>query len=159
MNPHKEIHTQPFSDFHFSLKHLSVILLDVSAASDTANHQILHPPRTQALHFPCSVQVLLQALVISWLDNCNSLLAGLPACSIQPPQRPFWLSTYLSSPTLHRSSTPCTGYWWLLKSDSCHWNLPTVLRTAQTHSTSRRTWSDHATHPVHYAPLLPHYDY
>uniref|UniRef100_A0A674EIM9 Immunoglobulin heavy variable 11-2 n=1 Tax=Salmo trutta TaxID=8032 RepID=A0A674EIM9_SALTR len=39
---------------------------------------------------PCltqeAVQVLIQALVISCLDYCNSLLAGLPACAIKPLQ-------------------------------------------------------------------------
>ncbi|XP_064790569.1 uncharacterized protein LOC135512452 isoform X1 [Oncorhynchus masou masou] len=39
---------------------------------------------------PCltqeAAQVLIQALVISRLDYCNSLLAGLPACAIKPLQ-------------------------------------------------------------------------
>uniref|UniRef100_A0A674DUK9 Reverse transcriptase domain-containing protein n=1 Tax=Salmo trutta TaxID=8032 RepID=A0A674DUK9_SALTR len=39
---------------------------------------------------PCltqeAAQVLVQALVISRLDYCNSLLAGLPACAIKPLQ-------------------------------------------------------------------------
>ncbi|XP_052354209.1 uncharacterized protein LOC127916468 [Oncorhynchus keta] len=35
---------------------------------------------------PCLTQEAAQALVISRLDYCNSLLAGLPACAIKPPQ-------------------------------------------------------------------------
>ena len=34
-----------------------------------------------------STQLLVQALVISKLDYCNSLLAGLPACATRPLQR------------------------------------------------------------------------
>ncbi len=31
-------------------------------------------------------QLLIQTLVISWLDYCNALLPGLPACAIKPLQ-------------------------------------------------------------------------
>ena len=34
-----------------------------------------------------STQLLVQALVLSKLDYCNSLLAGLPACATRPLQR------------------------------------------------------------------------
>ena len=33
-----------------------------------------------------AVQVLIQAVVLSCLDYCNSLLAGLPACAVKPLQ-------------------------------------------------------------------------
>ena len=33
-----------------------------------------------------AAQLLVQALVISHLDSCNSLQAGLPACAIKPLQ-------------------------------------------------------------------------
>ncbi len=36
--------------------------------------------------FPYTAQLLVQALVISRLDYCNTLLAGLPSCTIKPLQ-------------------------------------------------------------------------
>ena len=33
-----------------------------------------------------ALQVLIQALVLTWLDYSNSLLTGLPACAIKPLQ-------------------------------------------------------------------------
>ena len=45
------------------------------------NIRRVHPYLTQE-----AAQVLLQAIVISRLDYCNSLLAGLPACAIKPLQ-------------------------------------------------------------------------
>ncbi len=61
-------------------------------------------------------QVLVEAVVISHLDYCNSPLAGVPACGIQTLQfiqnaAAQLVFNLLSSPTLHRSFTPCTGYW------------------------------------------------
>ncbi|KAK6328587.1 hypothetical protein J4Q44_G00005650, partial [Coregonus suidteri] len=49
-----------------------------------------------------AAQVLIQVLVISRLDYCNSMLAGLPACAIKPLQltrtlQPVWCSTFPSS--------------------------------------------------------------
>ncbi len=53
-------------------------------------------------------------------------------------QQPEWSSTYRSSPTPHRYWARCTGYRWLLESNSRHWHLRTVLRMALAHPTSRK---------------------
>ena len=55
------------------------------------------------------VQVLVQALVISRLDYCPSLLAGRPAAAIRPLQQLDWSLTWVHS----HSSAPFTGYQWL----------------------------------------------
>ncbi len=69
-------------------------------------------------------------------------------------QQPEWSSTYPSSPTPHRYCAHCTGYRWLLESDLRQWYLPTALRMALAHSSSR-TLSNRTPQPVHYALLLP----
>ena len=60
------------------------------------------------------VQALVQVLVISHLDYCSSLLAGLPAAAIRPLQLIQKASAplvfHLSSLTLLCSSSPFTGY-------------------------------------------------
>ena len=89
-----------------------------------------------------------QVPVISRLDCCNSLLAGVaclclsssaahPQCSSPECFSPEFSPT---SPPPLPTSPPCTGYRRLREYDSSHWCLPTVLRLAQAHPTSR-TWS------------------
>lgn len=82
---------------------------------------------------------LVPALVTSPL-NCTSLLTGvnvsLDLCSSSRMQQPGWSLT--SFPTPHRLSTRYTG---LIRSDSRHWYLQTVLQAARTDLTSR-TWSN-----------------
>ena len=62
---------------------------------------------------------LLVALVISCLDYCNSLLAGLPASSIRPPQliqnAAARLVFNLNSRKLYLLDSYCSGFipWWL----------------------------------------------
>ncbi len=81
---------------------------------------ILHNIRRKGPFFTQEVaQVLVQALIISYLDYCNSLLAGVPACAIWPLQHiqnaaAEWPSTYPSSPTPHRYGAP-----WLLVAAYC----------------------------------------
>ncbi len=104
-----------------------------------------------------AVQVLVQTLVISCLDYYIQPLAGVPACTIQPLQfiqNAVARLAYPSFPIPHHSSTPCSGYRWLLESDYRHWYLPTVLWMAQAHPTSR-TWSNHTPQPICCALLLP----
>lgn len=54
-----------------------------------------------------AAQVLVQAFLISSRDY-NALLTGMPACAIQSLQH-ILARFQPSSPTLHRSSIPCTG--------------------------------------------------
>ncbi len=54
-----------------------------------------------------AAQLLVQALVISRLDYCNALLAGLP---LNRMQRHDWSSMSPKESMLHLSLSPCTGY-------------------------------------------------
>ena len=104
-----------------------------------------------------AAQVLLQALVISHLGDCNSLLAGLPVSTIQPLQliqnAAARLVFNLNLLTLLCSSAPFTGYQWLPASVSKHEYLRTVLRTDRVQSTSR-TWLNVTPQSVHAAVLI-----
>ena len=64
-----------------------------------------------------AAQVLIQALVITLLDYCNMLLAGLPACAINPLTliqncAACLFSSYPSSPMSPCYSTHSTGRLW-----------------------------------------------
>ncbi len=72
-----------------------------------------------------AAQLLVQALVVSRLDYCNALLAGLSANTIKPLQMIQNAAARLvfnepKEPMLHLSSSHCTGYQWQLASSSRH---------------------------------------
>ncbi len=69
-----------------------------------------------------AAQLLVQALVISRLDYCNALLAGLPSNTIKPLQMIQNAAARLvfNEPMLHLSLCPCTGYQLQLASSSRH---------------------------------------
>ncbi len=73
-----------------------------------------------------ATQLLVQALVISRLDYCNALLAGLPSCTITPLQIIHNAAARLvfsepnKGPMSHLSLSPCTGSRLQLASSSRH---------------------------------------
>ncbi len=69
-----------------------------------------------------AAQLLVQALVVSRLDYCNALLAGLPSNTIKPLQMIQNAAARLvfNEPMLHLSLSPFTGYRLRLASSSRH---------------------------------------
>ncbi len=69
-----------------------------------------------------AAQLLVQSLVISRLDYCNALLAGLPSnlYKLFRMQRHDWSSMRPNEPMLHLPLSPCTGYQLQLASSSRH---------------------------------------
>ncbi len=69
-----------------------------------------------------AAQLLVQALVISRLDYCNALLAGLPSNTIKPLQMIQNAAARLvfNKPMSHLSLSPCTGFQLQLASSSRH---------------------------------------
>ncbi len=84
-------------------------------------------------------QLLVQALVISRLDYCNALLAGLPSNTIKPLQMIQNAATRLvfnEPKRAHFTPSPCTGYQLQLASSSRHWCLHIAQPQAQHPPTS-----------------------
>ncbi|XP_055765705.1 uncharacterized protein LOC129841458 isoform X2 [Salvelinus fontinalis] len=76
-----------------SAKNLGVILdntlsfsTNIKAVTCSCSFMLYNIRRVRPCLTQEAAQVLIQALVISRLDYCNSLLAGLPACAIKPLQ-------------------------------------------------------------------------
>ncbi|KAM9492975.1 uncharacterized protein ACWYII_004673 [Salvelinus alpinus] len=76
-----------------SAKNLGVILdntlsfsTNIKAVTCSCRFMLYNIRRVRPCLTQEAAQVLIQALVISRLDYCNSLLAGLPACAIKPLQ-------------------------------------------------------------------------
>uniref|UniRef100_A0A674EDB2 Reverse transcriptase domain-containing protein n=1 Tax=Salmo trutta TaxID=8032 RepID=A0A674EDB2_SALTR len=74
-----------------SAKNLGVILdntlsfsTNIKAVTRSCRFMLYNIRRVRPCLTQEATQVLIQALVISRLDYCNSLLAGLPACAIKP---------------------------------------------------------------------------
>ncbi|XP_061103740.1 uncharacterized protein LOC133132363, partial [Conger conger] len=59
---------------------------NIAAVTRSCRFFLYNVQRIRPFLTPYSTQLLVQALVISCLDYCNSLLAGLPACAIKPLQ-------------------------------------------------------------------------
>ncbi|XP_045082914.1 uncharacterized protein LOC121587194 [Coregonus clupeaformis] len=72
-----------------SVKSLGVTLsfsANIKAVTPSCRFMLYNIQRVRPCLTQEAAQVLIQALVISRLDYCNSLLAGLPACAIKPLQ-------------------------------------------------------------------------
>ncbi len=89
-----------------------------------------------------ATQLLVQALVISRLDYCNALLAGLPSNTIKPLQMIQNAAAQLvfNEHMLHISLSPCTGSRLQLASSSRHWCLHIEQPQAQHPPTSTPLW-------------------
>ncbi len=94
-----------------------------------------------------AAQLLVQALVISRLDYCNAILAGLPSCTIQPLQMIQNAAAWLvfselkrAHHTSHLSLSPCTDSRLQLASSSRHWCLHIEQPQAQHPPTSTHLW-------------------
>ncbi len=104
-----------------------------------------------------AAQLLVQALVISRLDYCNALLAGLPSNTIKPLQMIQNAAARLvfNEPMLHLSLSPCTGYQLQLVLSSRHWCLHIEQPQAQHPPTSTHYYE--FTSPPEAPPTSTHY--
>lgn len=102
-------------------------------------------------------QGLTQGLVNSSTGDCNLLLAGVHAYTIQLLQ-PIWMQqlnwslTCSASSTLDSSYAPCCGC-----SNSGHWYLPTVLWVTKAHHKSNIFQPDHDAILLQVNLLIPYF--
>ncbi len=108
-------------------------------------------------HQKDQAQLLVQALVISRLDYCNALLAGLPSNTIKPLQmiQNAAARLVINEPMLHLSLSPCTGYQLQLASSSRHWCLHIKQPQGQHPPTSTHYYE--STSPPEAPPTSTHY--
>ena len=166
----------PFSDFSISLGEATVtsfpsarnlgVLMDsrlslsenITAVTRTCRFFLNNIRRICPFLTTYSTQHLVQAIVLSRLDYCNSLLAGLLASAIRPLQLIqnaaarliFNVPRYTHTPP--RCSLTSTGCLLWLASNSRHWYLHTRQSRDQPPLTSNSS-SDPTHLPDLYAPL------
>ncbi len=109
-----------------------------------------------------AAQLLVQALVISRLDYYNTLLAGLPSCTIKPLQMIQTTAAWLvfsepKEPMSHLSLSPYTDSRLQLASSSRHWTTSTPevwdLRVSDTSWCHHREAQNHSPERFH-SPFL-----
>ncbi len=104
-----------------------------------AQHQ-----KDQALPYTAHCTTHVQALVIFRLDYCNTILAGLPSCTIKPLQMIQYAAARLVFSKPKRAHvtplSPCTGSRLQLASSSRHWCLHIEQPQAQHPPTSTHWW-------------------
>ena len=147
-----------------SARNLGVVLDDqldfkeqVAAKSRSCRFLLYNIRRIRPYLTTYSTQLLVQAMEISRLDYCNSLLASLPELSSRYSSyrilQPVSSSIFQNVPT----SPPCyghsTGYQLLLGSDSKFWLWPMLQPTRQPLTTYRTSFRP--THQLDHSTLLP----
>ena len=102
---------------------------NITATTRSCRYMLYNIRRIRPLLTQKAAQVLVQALIISRLDYCNSLLAGLPAGAIRPLQliQNSAARLVFNLPKFTHTTPPQPS----LVTGGCphHWYLRTVLQT------------------------------